>query len=211
MRAERYFKIDATEEDTRVVVSLTLGPDEGRRVLASADTDQDGIVSAAESDAYLASFADGLASELPMTLDGASFPAVWDDVWMDPIGQVGRRPVSVEMVAHLALDGREHELYVEDGMRRDPYERTDVAFRGRDGADLLSCRVGEQSAPDTCSRGASYGPGVGAPAGFGARIAYPTRSENQLFVAALVSGVMTLVAALLAALAWRRRKRKART
>jgi hypothetical protein len=114
------------------------------------------------------------------------------------------------MVAHLALDGREHELYVEDGMRRDPYERTDVAFRGREGAELVSCRVGEQSAPDTCARGASYGPGAGAPAGFGARIAYPTRTESWLFVAAMVSGAMALVSTLLA-LAWRRRKRKART
>ena len=40
-RAERYLKIDASESDTRIVVSLTLGAEEGQRLLESADANQD--------------------------------------------------------------------------------------------------------------------------------------------------------------------------
>jgi hypothetical protein len=144
-RAERYLKLDATEADTRFVVSITLGEDEGIAVLADVDTDRDGQVSAGEADAYLATWADGLRDELPIEIDGTPIVVEWTEGWLDPLGAVRRVPVTVEMVAHLPLDARDHHVVVRDRMvRREVFDRTDVSFRAHDGAELVHSGASEQ-------------------------------------------------------------------
>jgi len=145
-RAERYLKLDVAGRSARVVVSLTLGPEEGRRVLDAADADDDGMVSAAESDAYLAQWGDGLRTELPLRVDGAEVHPAWGDGWLDPLGPVRAVPVTLEMVARLPLEGGEQTITFEDRMvRREVFDRTDVAFRVRDGATLVAS--GDDEAP----------------------------------------------------------------
>lgn len=138
-RAERYLKLDASDADTRFVVSLTLGEDEGITVLADVDADRDGEVTEEESRAYLATWAEGLREELPIEIDGSPIEVEWTDGWLDPLGAVRRVPVTVEMVAHIPLDGRDHHVLVRDRMvRREVFDRTDVSFRAHDGAELVA-------------------------------------------------------------------------
>ena len=133
-RAERYLKLDVAGRSARVVVSLTLGPE------------VDGVVSAAESDSYLAQRGDGLRTELPLRVDGAEVHPAWGDGWLDPLGPVRAVPVTVEMVAWLPLEGGEQTITFEDRMvRREVFDRTDVAFRVRDGATLVAS--GDDEAP----------------------------------------------------------------
>lgn len=150
LRAERYLKLDVAGNDARVVVSLTLGADEGRRVLDAADANGDGDVNAPEADAYLAQWALGLATELPIFVESQRVELTWADGYFEPIGTVRRTPLTIEMVAHLELEG-EQTVRVEDRMvRREVFDRTDVAFRTRDGARLLTSGVeGEADDPTT--------------------------------------------------------------
>jgi hypothetical protein len=154
-RAERYLKLDATEADTRFVVSLTLGAAEGRNVLGQADADGSGEVTEAEMSAYLATWAEGLRTELPVEVDGEPIDVSWTDGWMDPIGEVRAVPVTVEMVAHLPLSDREHRVVVRDRMvRREVFDRTDVAFRAHDGAELV--HAGPNSEPPDVEEDAAF-------------------------------------------------------
>lgn len=143
LNAERYLKLDASEADTRLVVSLTLGATEGRRVLDAADANRDGQVTQSEADAYLAEWGRGLADELPIAIDGERVSVPFTEPFLDPIGRVAAVPVTVEMVAHLPVSSREARIVVQDRMvRRETYDRTEVAFRSHDGAEVLRSGAG---------------------------------------------------------------------
>ncbi len=205
LRAERYLKLDATASDTRLVVSLTLGDLEGERVLRIADTDADGTLSDAEADAYLAAWGAGLRDELPVRVDGAPLEVEWRDGWLEPRGAIRRAPLSVEMVAHLALEGDEHVIVFEDRMRREPYERTDVSFRAHDGAELTAC--GAQSEPASIERDLAFGPDPSAPRFFGARVRFARapRADTALWIGL---GALACALVVTATLVLRRRARR---
>ncbi|MCA9609658.1 MAG: hypothetical protein KC619_28865 [Myxococcales bacterium] len=149
LRAERYLKLDVAGHQARMVVSLTLGPEEGRRVLSAADGDEDGRVTTDEANAYLAQWGEGLRTELPLSVDEDPLVAAWGDGYFEPIGAVRATPLTVEMVARFELEGGEQTVRFEDRMvRREVFERTDVAFDVRDGAELLESGVnGEADGP----------------------------------------------------------------
>jgi hypothetical protein len=202
-RAERYLKLDATEADTRFVVSLTLGEDEGARVLSDVDTDGDGTVTPAESSVYLDTWASGLREELPIEIDGAPVEVTWTDGWLDPLGEVRRVPVTVEMVAHLPVDGREHRIAVRDAMvRREVFDRTDVSFRAHDGAELVVSGAVED--PMAIEEDLGFVRGDAPLERLVAVVRYPARTGVALRAAAVLAG-STLATALLAFLATRRR------
>lgn len=142
LRAERYLKLDVAGRQARMVVSLTLGPDEGRRVLSAADADGDGRVTAEESEAYLSQWGAALGSELPLSVDGAPIAPTWGDGFLEPIGTVRATPLTVEMVARFELAGGEQTVaFVDHMVRREVFERTDVAFDVRDGAELVASGI----------------------------------------------------------------------
>ncbi len=142
LRAERYLKLDVSGYDVRVVVSLTLGPAEGRRVLEAADVDGDGEVSSAESETYLAAWGAGLHEELPLSLDGESLELAWGEGYFEPMGAVRPVALTVEMVARFELGGGEETVrFVDRMVRREVFERTDVAFQVRGQAELLASGV----------------------------------------------------------------------
>lgn len=211
LRAERYLKLDASDEDTRLVVSLTLGASEGARVLAAADADGDHEVTQAESDAYLAQWADGLRTDVPVEIDGSPVPVTWTEGYMEPIGPVAPTALTVEITAHLPVTAREHLIRFRDHMRREVFDRTDVAFRAHDGAELIAS--GEGESPTGVQNDLAFGSesGGGAPGGpppdvMTARVRYPRRSEAPAAgVVALPIAVLALVGASL--VAWRRRRR----
>lgn len=206
LRAERYLKLDASDQDTRLVVSLMLGPEEGERVLDAADADDDGEVTRAEADGYLAQWGAGLRDEVPIEVDGARVEPEWTDAWLDPIGRVRRVGLTVEMVAHVPTDAREHVIAYEDRMvRRETFDRTDVVFQAHDGAELIACGPGEE--PVDCHEPAfAIVRGERAPSRLTARVRYPQRSE-RLPVVPIAGAAAALIAAGIAALAVRRRKR----
>lgn len=159
LRAERYLKLDVGGRSVRLVVSLTLGPAEGERVLEAADTSGDGHVDEAESDAYLAQWAEGLREELPVRVGSSVVAVDYRDGYLDPLGQVRPTPVTVELVGHFELPGGEQTIRVEDRMvRREVFERTDVAFRARDGAVLIAS--GADEVPTEVTAELAYGPGL---------------------------------------------------
>lgn len=159
MRAERYVKIDASPAETRIVVTLTLGASESPRVLRAADADRDGDVSAEESAAYLRQWGDGLRVDLPVTVDGEPVEVRWADAYLDPIGQVRAIPTTVEMVGHVVVEPGRHRLTLTDKMRAEAVDRTDVAFRVRDGVSLVASGL----EPDVASRTPDLAVGAARP------------------------------------------------
>lgn len=142
LRAERYLKLDVSGREARMVVSLTLGPEEGQRVLSAADGDEDGRVTTEEANAYLAQWGQGLRDELPLSVDGEALAAPWGDGYFEPIGRVRPTPLTVEMVARFELAGGEQTVrFVDRMVRREVFERTDVAFDVRDGAELVESGI----------------------------------------------------------------------
>lgn len=206
LRGERYLKLDASDEDTRLVVSLMLGPQEGERVLDAADTDGDGEVTRPEADAYLAQWGEGLREEVPIELDAEPLEDPrWTDAWLEPIGRVRRVGLTVEMVAHIPTGRREHTIAYEDHMvRRETFDRTDVAFQAHDGAELLACGPGD--APADCNEPEiALVRGAAAPTRFTARIRYPRRTDRPTI--APIAAAAALAAAAAAAFALRKRRR----
>ena len=202
-RAERYLKLDATEADTRFVVSLTLGEEEGYRVLSDVDVDGDGEVDETESRAYLETWATGLREELPIEIDGAPVEVTWTDGWLDPLGEVRRVPVTVEIVAHLPVDGREHRIAVRDGMvRREVFDRTDVSFRAHDGAELVASGAAEE--PSVVEEDLGFVRGEAPLEVLVATVRYPSRTGAGLRAAGALA-ISLLGTALLAFVATRRR------
>ncbi len=163
LRAERYLKVDASASEARLVVSLTLGPSEGRRVLEAADANGDGTVTGPEADGYMAQWGDGLRTDLPVTVDGEPVEVVWAEPYFDPVGAVRPTSLSVEMVARVPLDAGRHTVRVADRMRRDAFDRTDVAFRARDGAVLVAS--GLDPSPRDATPVLAYGPELPGPEG----------------------------------------------
>lgn len=155
LRAERYLKLDVAGNRARVVVSLTLGEEEGRRVLEAADTDRDGEVSSPEADAYLAQWAEGLVDEVPIRVDGEPVEVAWGDGYLDPIGRVRAVPVTVEMIARFEVDGERTVAFEDRMVRREVYDRTDVAFRAREGAALVAS--GAEAEPREVIEDLAYG------------------------------------------------------
>lgn len=202
LRAERYLKLDVAGRDARVVVSLTLGEGEGRRVLELADGDGDGAVSGAEADAYLAQWGEGLATELPIAVDGEPQTVTWGEGYLDPLGTVREVPVTVEMVARFELAGGEQTVRFEDRMvRREVFERTDVAFRVRDDAELLAS--GSTEAPEEPVLDLAYGPTfqAGEPVALIARVATPEPEPTMptwLLPAAAVLALVIVVGLVIA-------------
>lgn len=206
-RAERYLKLDVSGHRARVVVSITLGPIEGGRVLAAADADGDGRVSEAERDAHLAQWGAGLRDELPIELDGVRQVVSWDEPYMEPIGRVQAVPVTIELVARLELEGGRQTLRLTDAMvRREVYDRTDVAFRVRDDARLVASGAGPD--PDEPELDLAFGPQTNRtpPQMLTAVLETPERASDWPRWLLPVLGVLTL-AWLLGALIVRRARR----
>jgi len=209
--AERYVKLDAAPGELRVVVSLMLGPSEARRALEPADTDGDGSVSEPEAQAYLAGWGAELARELVVSVDGAPAEGLrWRDGVLDPLGPIAAQPVTVEMVAHVPLEGGEHTLGVRDTMDLARLERTDVVFRARDGATLLRAGAGERprDLEPELSFGRDYAPRGGRVFAAAVRTPEEPRGGGAVALLALAAlGLLALLGALVALVARRRRPR----
>ncbi len=203
LRAERYLKLDATETDTRLVVSLTLGPSEGARVLGAADANGDHDVSQAEGDAYLAQWGDGLRTDLPVEIDGAPVEVSWVEGYMEPLGPVAPTALTVEITAHLPVTHRDHVIRFRDHMRREVFDRTDVAFRAHDGAELVTCGPGEE--PPGTENDFGFTNQGDAPDVLTAHVRYPSRNDvDPLRIALPIGGVALVVGGLVI---WRRRRK----
>ena len=206
VRAERYLKIEVAPTGARFVVSLTLGPAEMRTILERADGDTDGEVTQAEADAYMALWAEGLQTDLPVTIDGEAVTLEWGEAYFDPLG--GVRPVTgtVEMVAHHELDGGEHTLVLTDDMRLESLERTDVRLTAEPPVEVLAAGPGAELASDAeVIEDFYYGnDSRAAPDAVSLRVKVPgwTRFERWSFMGASVFVVLLAIVAW-----WRVRKR----
>lgn len=205
MRAERYVKIDAAPAETRIVVTLTLGASESPRVLGAADANRDGEVTAAESAEYLRQWGDGLRTDLPVTVDGEPAEVRWADSYLDPIGAVRPAPTTVEMVGHLVLEPGRHRLTLTDKMRAEAVDRTDVAFRARDGVVLVASGL----EPDVASRTPDLAIGAARPGDPPRRLTAVLDVPGTPRSWRWVLGAGAAVALVLAALAWLALRRKA--
>ncbi|MAQ13424.1 MAG: hypothetical protein CMN30_01295 [Sandaracinus sp.] len=206
LRAERYLKIEVGDRGARFVVSLTLGPAEMGRILAKADADEDGEVSQAEADAYMADWGAGLATELPVTLDGDPVALQWGEAFFDPVGPVRPANGNVEMVAFLELDGGEHELRLADGMRLEVLERTDVRLATEGDVELLAAGPADTLGEGEPTTDFAFGnDSRQAPDAVGVRVRVPGMAAWQKL--ALAGGAV--LAALIALLAWWRLRRAA--
>ncbi len=211
LRAERYLKLDASDTDTRLVVSLTLGPEEGARILGAADADGDSAVSATESEAYLAQWGAGLVTDISVEIDGVAYVPTWTEGYMEPIGPVAPTALTVEITAHLPVTGQDHVIRFRDHMRREVFDRTDVAFRAHDGAELALAGAGDS--PTELTHDLAFGSAEpNAPDTFTAHVLFP-RHQRPATVSplALASGGLLLLGVGVALYLARRRRSAART
>lgn len=195
LRAERYVKIDAAPGEVRVVVSLMLGPTETRGAIEPADTDEDGSVSRVEADAYLLGWAAELKNEIVISVDGApAAEVVWRDGVLEPIGPIAAQPLTVEMIAHVAIRGGEHRVAVRDTMDLARFERTDVAFHARDGATLVRAGLGAE--PRELERELSFGREFSPTRGrvFTSVIATPEDPTSPLWFVAIGAALLAITA-----------------
>ena len=163
VRAERYLKLDVEPTQVRFVVSLTLGPEETVRIATAADTDENGEVTQAEADAYMAEWGRGLSTELPFEVDDEAVALVWSEPWMSPLGPIQRSPGTVEMVARVPLSPGRHTLRFRDGMRVETFDRTDVNVTTTGGeARIVAAGAGESPTllEDRFAFGPQNAPGV---------------------------------------------------
>ncbi len=140
--AERYIKLDLSPDEARIVVSLSLGASAAERLLTPADRDRDGNVSQSEAETYLSAWARGLATELPIELDGQLSHARYGEGVLAPLGVIHPEALTVEMVARIPLGPGEHTIRIQDRMDLSRFERTDIAFRTRDGIALVASDLG---------------------------------------------------------------------
>ena len=204
MRAERYLKLDAERGGVRLVVSLTLGPEQTLRVARAADRDGDGVVSRAEADAYMRQWAEGLASDLPVEVDGEPVPVSWGEPFFDPIGPIRSVPGAVEMVAHVPLEPGRHRVSLRDAMRREAFDRTDVAFEGQPGTEVLASGPGAH--PTQRVRSISYG-GNDAPEQLTLEVRLPGMPPLHRWTLVLTLAVLVLLGG---GLAWRHTRARRR-
>ena len=130
-------------------------------MLEAADADGDRTVTPQEADAYMAQWGEGLRTDLPVTLDGDPAELTWSEPYIDPIGAVRETPLTVEMVARLPLEAGRHTITMRDRMRREPFDRTDVAFDTREGATLIASGLDES--PSSPTPRLAYGPDLPGP------------------------------------------------
>ncbi len=153
-------------------------------------------------------WAEGLQTDLPVTIDGEAVTLAWGEPYFDPLGAV--RPVngSVEMVAHHELDGGEHTIVLTDDMRLEALERTDVRLTVEPPAELLAAGPGaEPSVDEEIVEDFYYGnDSRAAPDAVSMRVKVPgwTRWQRWSFVGAAAFTV------LLAMLAWWRVRKRPR-
>lgn len=205
MRAERYLKLDAEPGGVRLVVSLTLGPNETVRVAEAADRSGDGVVSPEEADAYMRQWAEGLGSDLPVEVDGEPVAVVWGEPFFDPVGPIRAVPGAVEMVAHVPLEPGRHRVSVLDRMRVEAFDRTDVAFEGQPGTQVLASGPGVE--PTERLRAISYGP-ANVPDRLTLVVEVPGLPRSTKLALGLAAAALVLV---VAGGWWRRRRRGAST
>ena len=144
IQAERYLKLEVLPDGLRFVVSLTLGAVAADRWLRAADADGDGSVSPEEAAASMQRWAEALARELPVEVDGAAMALRWEQPFIDPIGPIEGHPITVEMVGRAHLDGGRHHVLVRDKMLREAFDRTDVALDVRPPVRMVAAGPGEQ-------------------------------------------------------------------
>ena len=94
---------------------------------------------------------------------------------MNPLGEVREVPVTLELVARLPLEGESTVRFEDRMVRREVFDRTDVAFRARDGAELLASGMSLDGPPTEAVLDLSYGPRLreGQPVPFEARLRAP--------------------------------------
>jgi hypothetical protein len=150
-----------------------------------------------------------------LAVDGEPADATWTNGWLEPVGPVGRRAVTVELVAHVPLEGPEHTVVLTDGMvGRERFDRTDVAFRARQGGMLMACGT-EREPADCATQDLGFVRGSALPTRYTARLRFPGRTLPAPFARALrvardhvTLGAGALLLAGMALATWNRARRR---
>jgi hypothetical protein len=128
----RYLKLDASEQDTRLVVSLALSERDGRELFVRGDLDGNSRLDPPEVAALLVQVESTLVPKV--SVDGSNVTPAWRERTMAPAGGAYEFPAAIEFVGHLSLRQREHRIELRDA---EPlYALTDVALRAHDGAEV---------------------------------------------------------------------------
>jgi hypothetical protein len=191
--AERYLKLDVAGADARLVVSLTFGELAMARVRQAADRDADGRVSAAESEVYLAAWRRDLQQEIVVELDGSPVALDWRDAYLALTGEVA----TAEMVGHFSFDDTGAQaVLVRDRMPKAPFERTDVGFIAREGAELL--RSGQGENPTGRVQALVFGPNTADELVLSVVVRVPMIDRSSTSRPAIALAIATVAAVILA-------------
>jgi len=139
LRAERTIKFEAVgDEGLRIVVTVNYGGEQMLRMARRADENSDGVVDDSEVAEFMDDWSDELRDDLPVHVDGERVRPRFVRPFFEPAGPVSIRPGTLEIVATIPLAAGRHEVSLEDDMRADDFDRTDVMFEVTSEATLVA-------------------------------------------------------------------------
>jgi hypothetical protein len=141
----RYLKLTPMGDRVRIAYTVFYGEVPGTGMRKAIDTDHDGMVGAAESQAFGTALAAEIARALEVTVDGARQPVAWSQVSAGMgTPQVAAGAFSVDLVAWLCLAASRgtHQVLLRDHYRLARPGETEVKVEDSPGVTIDRARIG---------------------------------------------------------------------
>jgi len=162
----RYLKLTPLGDRVRLAYTVFYGAVPGTALRREMDTNHDGAVDDAESQAFGGRLAAQLAAQLELTVDGARRPVTWSQIAVGmgtPSGLFG--PFSVDLIAAICLTPVRgaHAIELRDRFELAHPGETEIRFEDSPGIGIDRARVGDDDQPGIDYKIIGPTPVLGAP------------------------------------------------
>ena len=146
----RYLKLTPLGDRVRLAYTVFYGDAPGAELRRAIDTNHDGAIDDAESQAFAGRIAREVAAALDVTVDGTPRPVVWSEVVAGmgtPRTEAGS--FSIDLVASLCLAAPRgtHAIQLRDRFELSRPGETEIRFEDSPGITVDGARVGDDTFP----------------------------------------------------------------